>query len=178
MSEARRKGDMVIAFTDRISRTLMVLAAVLAFFLCFLVVADVLGRVMFNQPVQGTPEIISLSIVVVCFLQTGFAIRSGGMLRVEAFTARLGGPAQRVMTAISALLGIVFFSVIVYGSIDGALYAWESNEFEGEGALRVPVWPAKFVIVLGCTLAAFNYLIIFVKSLQGTVSEEDIGTPH
>lgn len=178
MSEQRSIGKVAVAVTDRISRTLMVLAAVLAFFLCFLVVADVLGRVMFNHPVQGTPEIISLSIVIICFLQTGFAIRSGGMLRVEALTARLGSTATRVMTVISALLGIAFFSVIVYGSIDGAIYAWQSNEFEGEGALRVPVWPAKFVIVLGCSLAALNYLIILVKALQGAVNEEEMGSSH
>ena len=100
------------------------------------------------------------------------------MLRVEALTARLGSTATRVMTVISALLGIAFFSVIVYGSIDGAIYAWQSNEFEGEGALRVPVWPAKFVIVLGCSLAALNYLIILVKALQGAVNEEEMGSSH
>ncbi len=178
MSQWGKTGNAAIAVTDRISRTLMVLAAALAFFLCFLVVADVLGRVVFNHPVQGTPEIISLSIVIICFLQTGFAIRSGGMLRVEALTARLGSKATRFMTAVSALLGIFFFSVIVYGSVDGAIYAWESNEFEGEGALRVPVWPAKFVIVLGCTLAAVNYLIIFIKALRGAVSEDEMGSSH
>jgi len=157
---------------------LMVLAAALAFSLCFLVVADVLGRVVFNHPVQGTPEIISLSIVIICFLQTGFAIRSGGMLRVEALTSHLPPALNRVLLAIGALLGVLFFGVILYGSLDGAGYAWSSNEYEGEGALRVPVWPAKFVIVLGCTLATINYLIIFIKVLRGSVSNEEIGSAH
>lgn len=163
---------------DRISRTLMVLAAALAFSLCFLVVADVLGRVVFNHPVQGTPEIISLSIVVICFLQTGFAIRSGGMLRVEALTSHLAPAVNRVLLAIGALLGVLFFGVILYGSLEGAGYAWSSNEYEGEGALRVPVWPAKFVIVLGCTLATINYLIIFIKAVRGAVSNEEVGSAH
>lgn len=163
---------------DRISRTLMVLAAALAFSLCFLVVADVLGRVVFNHPVQGTPEIISLSIVVICFLQTGFAIRSGGMLRVEALTSHLSPAVNHVLLAIGALLGVLFFGVILYGSLEGAGYAWSSNEYEGEGALRVPVWPAKFVIVLGCTLATINYLIIFIKAVRGAVSDAEIGSAH
>ena len=70
---------MLTRLNDSIARALLFLAAFLAFVLCFLVVADVLGRVLFNSPVKGTPEIVSTSIVVICFLQAGFAIRSGGM---------------------------------------------------------------------------------------------------
>lgn len=169
---------MAVLIIDKVSRFLMVLAAILAFSLCFLVVADVLGRVIFNHPVQGTPEIISLSIVIVCYLQTGFAIRSGGMLRVEAITAHLPQWANTILVAVGALLGIIFFSVIFFGSIEGAMYAWESDEFEGEGALRVPVWPAKFVIVIGCALATINYFIIFLSALRGTLTPQELGTAH
>lgn len=169
---------MFVAFVDRLARTLMVLAAVLAFLLCFLVVADVLGRVIFNHPVKGTPEIISLSIVLICYLQTGYAIRSGGMLRVEALTSRLPDSVNRVLNVIAALLGVLFFSVIFYGSVDGALYAWTSNEYEGEGALRVPVWPAKFVIVMGSLLAIINYVIILMQVIRGKLNSEELGVSH
>ena len=169
---------MVVLILDRVTRFLMVVAAVLAFSLCFLVVADVLGRVIFNHPVQGTPEIISLSIVIVCYLQTGYAIRSGGMLRVEAITAHAPEWLARLLVAMGAVLGMVFFSVIFYGSVEGALYAWESDEFEGEGALRVPVWPAKFVIVLGCALATISYLVILLDALRGKFSSENNNASH
>ncbi len=169
---------MAVIIIDKVSRLLMVLAAVLAFSLCFLVVADVLGRVIFNHPVQGTPEIISLSIVIVCYLQTGFAIRSGGMLRVEAITVRLPHLANRILVATGAILGVVFFAVICFGSVDGALYAWESDEFEGEGALRVPVWPAKFVIVIGCALATIHYFILLLSALRDTLSPQELGSTH
>jgi TRAP-type C4-dicarboxylate transport system permease small subunit len=68
--------------------------------------------------------------------------------------------------------------VIFFGSIEGAMYAWESDEFEGEGALRVPVWPAKFVIVIGCALATINYFIIFLSALRGTLTPQELGTAH
>ena len=41
---------------DRLTQALLVLAAVLAFLLCFLVVADVIGRVGFDRPVKGAGE--------------------------------------------------------------------------------------------------------------------------
>ena len=166
---------------EQLTRLLLVLAAVLAFLLCFLVVADVVGRVGFDRPVKGTTEIVSLSIVIICYLQTGFAIRSGGMLHVDMFVSRAGPRAQSLLAAVAALAGLVFFGLICWGSFEGAAHAWTSNEFEGEGALRVPVWPARFVLILGTAIAAFNYALLLVQHLlsavQGT-APQPTGTAH
>ena len=166
---------------DRLTQLLLVLAAVLAFLLCFLVVADVIGRVGFDRPVKGTTEIVSLSIVIICYLQCGFAIRSGGMLHVDMFVSRAGPRGQSLLAAVAALAGLVFFGLICWGSFEGAAHAWNSNEFEGEGALRVPVWPARFVLILGTAIAAFNYALLLVQHLlsavQGTAPQAT-GTAH
>ncbi len=155
-----------------ITRALLALAAVLAFLLCFLVVADVLGRVIFNSPVKGTTEIVSLSIVIICYLQAGFAIRSGGMLHVDMFVNKGGPRAQSAFAVFAALAGLAFFALICWGSFEGAAHAWASNEFEGEGALRVPVWPARFVLVLGTFLACVSYLLLLVQHLGSWVRGE------
>jgi len=62
--------------------------------------------------------------------------------------------------------------VICYGTLGGATHAWVSGEYEGEGALRVPVWPAKFVIVLGCSLACLSYLILILQNFQHALKGE------
>ena len=49
---------------------------------------------------------------------------------------------------------------IVVGGIDNAIYSWVANEYEGEGALRVPAWPTRFTILFGGGLASLNYLIL------------------
>lgn len=163
---------MLTRIIDWVARALLVAAAILAFLLCFLVVADVTGRVVFNSPVKGTPEIISLSIVVICYLQCGFAIRSGGMLRVDTFLVRFSPRVQSWMGVWSAIAGMLFFAVICYGSLDGAAHAWSSNEFEGEGAMRVPVWPARFTIVLGTGLAFVSYLLMMLQNIRGALGSE------
>ncbi len=155
---------LVERLVDRLTRSLLVLAAVLAFLLCFLVTADVIGRVVFNQPVKGTTEIVSLTIVIVCYLQVGFAIRSGGMLKVDMFVSRGGPRTQAFFAVIAAAAGLLFFALICWASFDGAAHAWRSNEFEGEGALRVPVWPARFILILGTFIAALSYLLLLVRA--------------
>ena len=34
-----------------------------------------------------------------------------------------------------------------------------SGEYEGEGALRVPVWPARTVVVIGSLLVVASYAL-------------------
>jgi TRAP-type C4-dicarboxylate transport system permease small subunit len=157
------------SFIDWVSKTLMVIAAVLAFLLCFLVVGDVSGRVFFGSPIKGTTEVISLAIVTICFLQAGYAIRSGGMLNVDTVVVKFSPRWQSIFGVLGAFAGLFFFAFLCYGTFEGAAHAWSSNEFEGEGAMRVPVWPARFVIVLGTGLAALCYLILMVQNFERAV---------
>jgi TRAP-type mannitol/chloroaromatic compound transport system permease small subunit len=68
------------------------------------------------------------------------------------------------------VLGAAFFGLIVWGSYEPALHAWTSGEFEGEGALRVPVWPARVVVLLGAFLVTVTYLSQAVGDLVALLS--------
>lgn len=168
---------MIFRVTEWIARALLALAATLAFLICFLVCADVIGRVVFNSPVKGTPEIVSFSIVIICFLQAPYAIRSGGMIRVDALFERLPAGVRRVVEIAGYLLGATFFALVCWGSIDPSIHAWTSNEFEGEGALRVPVWPARFIVILGTFLATLNYLLLAVQRIMSATDASAAALP-
>ena len=157
---------MLTRLNDTIARSFLVLAAILAFLLCFLVVGDVIGRVVFNAPIKGTPEIVATSIVIICFLQAGHAIRSGGMLNVDALLKRLSPSGQAWGVAVGAVLGAAFFAFMCWSSVPAAVQGWVSNEFEGEGAMHVPTWPTRFVLVLGCGLAATSYLLMAAENVR------------
>ena len=150
----------------RLVRVLLALAAVLIFSLSFLVVADVAGRVLFNSPVKGTPEMVSMSIVIICFLLAGYAVQSGSMIHTDAIVGLFGDKGHTFAALLSGLLGAAFFALIVWGSTEPALHAWMSGEFEGEGALRVPVWPARLVVMLGALLVCAIYIGQALAALQ------------
>ena len=149
-----------ITLSDKISKFLMVAAAAWAFGLTFLILADIIGRGAFNQPVQGTAEIVTASIVIIVFLQAGYAIRSRSMLRAEFLVIRFPKSVQRVLLAIGYLLGMAFFLMIISGGWDESILSWVENEFEGEGALRVPAWPARWTVIGGSALALINYTVL------------------
>jgi TRAP-type C4-dicarboxylate transport system permease small subunit len=152
------------------ARALLLGAAVIILLLGFLVCADVIGRTVFNSPVKGTPEIVSMSIVIVCFLLAGYAVQSGGMIYTDAVIARFGNRGQAFGKLTSAVLGILFFGLIVWGSVEPTLHAIISGEYEGEGALRVPAWPARSVVLIGSALVVFTYVLIGISAAARLVT--------
>lgn len=149
----------LIRLNDRITKLLMILAATWAFVLCFIALADIIFRAM-NLPLQGTKEIVANSVVMIVFLQLGFAIRSRSMLSADFLVHFFGPRAQHWFAAIGYLLGALFFAILFHGGIELALRSFANGEFDGEGALRVPVWPARFTILIGSALAVINYLLL------------------
>src|SRR5918998_5289688 len=113
----------------RLVRVLLALAALQIFVLSFLVVADVIGRGVFNSPVKGTPEIVSMSIVVICFLLAGYAVQSGGMIYADVLVSIFGVRGRAFAQLLSAVLGILFFGLIAWGSYEPTLHAWTSGEY-------------------------------------------------
>jgi TRAP-type C4-dicarboxylate transport system permease small subunit len=158
--------------SERLVQGLLVVAALTAFALSFLVTADVVGRVVFNTPVKGTPEIVSMSIVIICFLLAAQAVRSGSMLSADVLVDVFGAPARRFSAIASGILGAGFFILIVWGTLEPLQHAWMSGEYEGEGALRVPVWPARLVILLGAALVIAIYVGQAVSAIMGHRDEQ------
>ncbi len=150
----------LVKWNDRLVKLLMVLAAFWAFILTFIIMSDIIGRGVFNAPVYGVREIVMNSIVIIVFLQAGYAIRSRSMLKADFILARFNPLFRRIALAFGYLLGAAFFLTIVVGGIDNAVYSWVANEYEGEGALRVPAWPTRFMILFGGGLACLNYLVM------------------
>jgi TRAP-type C4-dicarboxylate transport system permease small subunit len=168
----------------RVVRLLLAFAAAIIFLLGFLVCADVLGRALFNSPVKGTPEMVSMSIVIICFLLAGYAVQSGGMIYTDVFSGMFGVRGRAAAQLLSAVLGIVFFGLIVWGSYEPMLHAIASGEYEGEGALRVPVWPARTVVVIGSLLVVASYALHGLRGIHALITGRaaDIvappATPH
>jgi TRAP-type C4-dicarboxylate transport system permease small subunit len=168
--------------TNRVVQVLLAAAALLTFALSFLVVADVIGRGAFNSPVKGTPEIVSMSIVIITFLLAGYAVHSGGMLRTDVFIGSMGRRGPAIAALLTGVLGAGFFALIVWGSYEPALHAWRSGEFEGEGALRIAAWPARYTVMFGSLLVSIIYLgqavVAAAALIRGTPLREAAPSTH
>ena len=151
-------------WSGRLSRWLMVIAAMWAFLLAFYILADVVGR-FFGFPLRGTHEVVKNSIVMIAFMQAAYCVLSRSMLRADFILHLLGGMPERIINSAGYILGALFFAALFVGTVDPAWHAIVTGEFEGEGALRVPTWPARVVVLLTSGLLVVNYAMLALKEI-------------
>lgn len=164
----------IIRFSDQLSKFLMILSSIWAMGLSLLIVADIIGNNLYGHAIPGVREIVISSIVMIVYLQLGYAIRSHSMLRSDSLLYAMPVTMRRVALAVGYALGLVLFLMILRGTISPAVYSWNTSEFWGEGALRVPVWPTRFMILVGAALAIVNYV---VAALIDVLGFDDGGRP-
>lgn len=156
---------LVTATINRITMTLNVLGTLLIAALMILICADVIGRVVFLSPISGVPEMVSLSIVAIVFLQAPEAFRMGRFTRSEAILNFLGRKSQRVRAFLEVMFAsaaIVVIGVLLYASAPFFVKSWERGTFVGAvGDFIAPVWPVKLIILIGC-VALLAQLMLFL----------------
>jgi TRAP-type C4-dicarboxylate transport system permease small subunit len=162
----------IIKFSDQLSKFLMVVAAAWALALAFLIVADITASNVYGRPIHGVREIVISSVVMIVYLQLGYAIRSHCMLRADTLLLVLPITLRRILLAVGYALGVVFFLLVLKGTINPAIYSWTTGEFWGEGALRVPVWPTRFMVLFGSALAIVNYVVAAMIDVFGIDDDE------
>jgi TRAP-type C4-dicarboxylate transport system permease small subunit len=155
-----------------IARFIHVLSAFWVLLIAFIIIADVLGRWLFSAPLQGSTEIIRNSVVAITFLQLPLAILSGSMLRTEIISDIVGPNARRIMRTLAYLLGFALFALIAYADWRPAALAIRIGEYEGEGALRVPVWPVHIILIATAIMSAFAYLLMIWLDWRGELEDE------
>ena len=82
------------------------------------------------------------------------------MLRADFLIIHLPELVQRIFLVIGYLLGAAFFLMIITGGWEESILSYIEDEFEGEGALRVPSWPARWIVLIGSALALINYIVL------------------
>lgn len=159
-------------WTDRLSKWLMIFAALWAFALAFYILIDVVGRTA-GYPIRGTHEVVKNSIVMIAFMQAAYCVRSRSMLRADFLLHLMSPSFQRILNIIGYLLAAAFFVILCKSTIHPAIEAWQTGEFEGEGSLRVPTWPARFVILVTSGLLAIDYLFLLVEQILSPAEKSD-----
>jgi len=141
-----------------ISVPLLYLAALVIIFIVGLIATDVLSRSVFNVPLRGVPELVSLSIPAIVFLALGHLFINDKLIRSDALLRlleRRSPPLADLLQGLFHLVGAAIALVIALPTAAAFTYAYTTREFVGvEGDFTVPVWPSKLVILVGCSLLA------------------------
>ncbi len=150
----------------RVSKILHIVSSAWVLVLAVIILVDVVGRAVFNHPLLGTAEIIKNSVVAILFLQIPLAILVGAMLRTTIILDWVGSRFRAAIELVACSLGLLFFVALVVGSYEPLLEAWRIGEYEGEGAMRVPTYPVRAIVLAMAVLSAsiFSWQIFRILS--------------
>ena len=139
---------------DALTTGLNVIGTLLIVAIMVLVNWDVVGRGLFNAPVSGVPEIVSMSIVAIVFLQIAQTFRKGRLTRTEAVLGFVEKRAPRLRISIDLLFSLAAIALvwqILSASTPLFVKSWVRGTYEGTiGDFTAPVWPVKLIILIGC----------------------------
>lgn len=150
-----------VALADRLSRFVMVAAAALTFILAIVLLTDVAARAMIGRPLRGAGDIVGHAIVMIVFLQAGYAVRCRSMPRTDFLLGLMPWPVRRVVMTVGHSLGALLFAVI-------AIANWQPALTAVGGSAGVTAWVAHLVIVVGAALACSNYGLLAILDLTGS----------
>jgi len=145
--------------------------------LVLLVTSDALGRTFLNHPIQGTHEMIQISVVGIVFLQLADTIRTGRLTRSDSVLGILNAKRPRLAAALQCafyLLGAVFMGIGLWGSVPLLKEAIERGSYLGnEGIFTAPVWPVKTIIVIGLAVCLVQFLRLAISSFRRSRGRAD-----
>ena len=153
--------DRLLATLDTVTLAANVVGSLLILSLVVLITWDVAGRNLFGAPLSGVPELVSMSIVAIVFLQAPQTLKAGRMTRsdgvIDILHARFPALAHWLETAFD-LVAIAVLSAILYAHWPMMTRSWVRGDFVGAvGDFTAPTWPVKAMLALGCILLALQF---------------------
>ena len=155
-------GGSKLYFPIRLARLIHLFSSFWVIALAFIIFVDVIGRTVLNSPLPGTKEILQNSIVCISFLQLPLAIYTGSMLRTSIFVDALPALGRKILRSVTCILGLIVFIGIIQSTYPSFIDAYSIGEYEGEGALRVPTWPVRGVVLITAVFTAFSYITMLI----------------
>lgn len=141
---------------DHATQALNVIGSVLILGLVLLVGADIFGRNLLARPLMGVAEMVSISIVVIVFLQIPQVVRMGRLSRSEFLEVVLLRHAPRsvpVLNTLFDIIGILMMAAVVWGTWPLLQRSLRLGEYFGAiGSFTAPTWPIRVAILLGGTM--------------------------
>lgn len=149
--------------------TLNYVSVLVIFMMALWVFCDVSGRYFFNHPIPGTTELVKCYIVTIVFLGIAYTMNQKRHIRTTLFIERLSPIGRALCETLASLIAITIFAALCYFSFQEAWSAWLVREFDGV-QLRVPVYPSRFVVVIGSGLLVIQGILDFINQVGILIS--------
>ena len=137
-----------------------------------ILVADILWRLV-GTPLQGMAEMSVFVMMIVIYLGFSRCEEHHDHVGLEFFTNVLPKRGRRITRLIAQIFAVITVGLLFYAVATNAISAFESNEAI-EGTTEIPIWPTKFVMVVGMVF----FLLQAIINIFNLPDREETEEPH
>jgi TRAP-type C4-dicarboxylate transport system permease small subunit len=126
---------------------------------------DVGVRFLVNGQIVGTLEWVQFYyMVVLVFLAFGYVEYRNENIRVDLFAQMMPMPVQLGLYIFACLLGLVFFGMLSWQTLNDAIRATQREE-EAMSNFRFFIWPARWALPVGFAGAVLAVLANLLRAI-------------
>ena len=150
-------------FLHKANRLLAGFAGWLMLAMMMLLVIDIVFRSM-DVPLHGLAELSVFVMMIVIYLGLSRCEEYREHVGLEFVINKLSNKARRVAVAAAQFLAVVAVGLMFYAVTTDAWSAFETNS-SIEGLIDLPIWPTKFVMVVGMVFFLLQTIIHLVDAI-------------
>jgi TRAP-type C4-dicarboxylate transport system permease small subunit len=165
----RSTGQRILKSVDSVSCGVGPVGIVAILSMVAITVVDVVLR-WFGSAILGTMEITELLLCLMAFFSFSWCYCEDKHIKIEVLTEHFSATARCVTNLLGALVGLVFFGAVMWGSFGFAFDAYARKEISP--LLKIPLFPMKFVIMLASCLFFLQLLSSVIERTMRLVKGE------
>jgi TRAP-type transport system small permease protein len=135
--------------------------------LFILMSSDVLGRFLFDSPINGATELGEYFIAALAFFGLAYAQQTGRTITVDTFSEHFPKKLLNIVIIIGFVLSAIFFAVMAYETGQVAYKDMIGKVLKPNTTFLAPVWLISFIASLGCILLVITFTLQTFERLFG-----------
>lgn len=157
-----------------VSSFLGVLATLATLLMMIGIAIDVVFRTLYDRSLPGVLELSEAALVAAVFLGLAYTGATNSHIAVDLLTERLPEKVARWVIFTAWLLTSGILAWMIYATATRAIASTELGEVR-TGLVNWPIWPSRWIIVIGLTAMLIVAVINTVRLARG---KEVLGVDH
>ena len=128
----------------RLEEGLNLLAGLSIFVLMIVGMIQILGRTIFDFPIDGYIDWIEFFAILYAIAGISYCQSQGGHIRMEIVLGTMRGRRLWFFEALAVVIGLVIIGLLVYSTWQNFERAWRIGDSSMD--IKLPLWPSKLVV--------------------------------
>jgi len=158
---------------NTIFRIIDYIGAVFVGVLGLMTCVNVLGRYLFNAPLQGSVDYTENVLVVIVAFGLAATTAAGEHISVDALFTKFSSAWQHILKAVAVFISFVIFSALAWRGIVAGLESMTVHETMMT-MVNIPLYPFRLILAIGfisCVVALLHEIIQLFRYKKGDSPE-------